>query len=154
MNFKTVPLRELVLKGIAAQTGQQKPVVLVVDDERVIADTLAAILRQSGFAALAAYEGRSALEIALANSPELLLTDVAMPGMNGIDLAIAVRKAIPECRVLLFSGQATTAGLLADAHEAGHDFTTLQKPLHPKELLVRISETLEVTAARKESVCV
>jgi len=125
MNFKTVPLRELVLKGIAAQTGQQKPVVLVVDDERVIA-----------------------------NSPELLLTDVAMPGMNGIDLAIAVRKAIPECRVLLFSGQATTAGLLADAHEAGHDFTTLQKPLHPKELLVRISETLEVTAARKESVCV
>jgi DNA-binding response OmpR family regulator len=146
MNFPTVPLRELVLKGVAAQTDPPRPLVLVVDDEQVIADTLAAILRQSGFTALAAYEGRGALDIALANSPDLLLTDVAMPGMNGIDLAIAVTQAIPECRVLLFSGQATTAGLLARAHEEGHDFTTLQKPLHPTELLARISETLDVPA--------
>jgi DNA-binding response OmpR family regulator len=146
MNFETVPLAELASKGVTARIDRSKPIVLVVDDERVIADTLAAILGRSGFAALAAYQGFSALEIALANRPDLLLTDVAMPGMNGIELAIAVRKAVPECKVLLFSGQATTAGLLAQAHEAGHNFTTLQKPLHPTELLARISESLEVPA--------
>ncbi len=148
MNFQTVPLAELALKGVAAQTNQPKPVVLIVDDEKLIADTLAAILGQSGFAALAAYEGRSALEMALAIPPDLLLSDVAMPGMSGIELAIAVRQAIPDCKVLLFSGQATTADMLARAHEAGHDFTTLQKPLHPKELLARISETMEFQPAK------
>jgi DNA-binding response OmpR family regulator len=146
MNFQTVPLAELVAKGVTDRTDPPRPIVLVVDDERVIADTLAAILGRSGFAAVAAYQGLSALEIALANHPDLLLTDVAMPGMNGIDLAIAVRTAVPECRVLLFSGQVTTADLLAQAHEAGRDFTTLQKPLHPTELLARISETLEIPA--------
>jgi CheY-like chemotaxis protein len=144
MNFQTVPLAELASKGVTAQAEPSKPKVLVVDDERVIADTLAAILGKCGFAALAAYQGLSALEIALAIRPDLLLTDVAMPGMNGIELAIAVKQAVPDCKVLLFSGQASTANLLAEAHDAGHDFTTLQKPLHPTELLARISETLEV----------
>ena len=61
MNFPTVPLAELTLKGIAPQTDPPKPVVLVVDDEAVIADTLAVILSQHGFATMVAYDGKSAL---------------------------------------------------------------------------------------------
>jgi DNA-binding response OmpR family regulator len=143
MNFETVPVAELVLKGIRSQTDRPKPVVLVVDDEVVIADTLTAILGRNGMTAMTAYDGESALEIMRTIPPDLLLTDVAMPGMSGIDLAIATKQAIPGCKILLFSGQAVTVDLLADARDAGHDFTALEKPIHPTELLARISETLE-----------
>ncbi|MGC1300697.1 MAG: response regulator [Alloacidobacterium sp.] len=142
MNFQTVPLTELASKGLTAQTDQPKPVVLVVDDETVIADTLVAILSQNRISAMTAYNGKSALEIARIVPPDLLLSDVVMPDMSGIDLAIAIRQAIPDCKVLLFSGQAATVDLLSSARDAGHDFTALEKPIHPTDLLARISEAL------------
>ena len=147
LNFETVPLAELISKGITARADSSRPKVLVVDDERIIADTLTAILRKNGFAAVAAYQGLDALEIALSIRPDLLLTDVSMPGMNGIELAIAVTQQVPSCRVLLFSGHASTADMLARARESGHDFAVLAKPLHPTELLAQISQSLEVNTS-------
>ena len=147
MNFETIPLAELASKGIIPSSDPSKPVILIVDDEQIIADTLAAILRKSGFTAMATYQGSTALEIARNSPPDVLLTDVAMPGISGIDLAIAIRQSFPLCKVLLFSGQASTADLLTGARNAGHDFTCLQKPLHPSELLARISETLALQSA-------
>jgi DNA-binding response OmpR family regulator len=143
MNFPTVPLTELASKGLIAETDQMKPIVLIVDDEAIIADTLVAILAHNRIAAMAAYNGKSALEIARVIPPDLLLSDVVMPDMSGIDLAIAIREAIPDCKVLLFSGQAATVDLLGRAREAGHNFTTLEKPIHPTDLLARISESLK-----------
>jgi CheY-like chemotaxis protein len=148
MNFQTVPLTELASKGLTAETDQPNSVVLVIDDEAVIADTLVAILAQNRIAAMAAYNGKSALEIARVVPPDLLLSDVVMPGMSGIDLAIAIRQATPDCKVLLFSGQAATVDLLDRARDAGHDFTVLEKPIHPTDLLARISETLKSKAER------
>lgn len=142
MNFQTVPLKELASRGLTAETDQLKPVVLIVDDEAIIADTLVAILAHNRIAAMAAYNGKSALEIARVIPPDLLLTDVVMPDMSGIDLAIAIRQTIPDCKIMLFSGQAATVDLLGRAREAGHDFTTLEKPIHPTDLLARISRTL------------
>src|SRR5271163_3802983 len=113
--FQTIPLAEIALKGLTTQTDVHQPVVLVVDDEHVIADTLTAILSRSGFTAMPAYDGASALQIARAISPDLLITDVFRPGMSGIDLAISMRSAHPDCKVLLFSGQASTLDLLASA---------------------------------------
>jgi DNA-binding response OmpR family regulator len=151
LNFQTVPLAALPLMGRTQPAGMPKPIVLVVDDEAVIADTRAMILEQSGISAMVAYDGKSALEIAHKTPPDLLLTDVAMPGMNGIDLAIAIRQIIPSCYILLFSGQESTAALLDAARVAGQEFTVLTKPLHPIELLARVSDTLESRAGRKES---
>ena len=62
-----------------------KPRVLVVDDERVIADTLSAILSKHGFAVMTAYSGATALDLARVTPPDLLISDVAMPEMNGIE---------------------------------------------------------------------
>jgi DNA-binding NtrC family response regulator len=87
--------------------------------------------------------GKSALEIARVIPPELLLSDVVMPEMTGIELAIAVVQSVPDCKVLLFSGQAATVNLLADARAAGHDFTTLRKPIHPTDLLACITGSLK-----------
>lgn len=157
MNFPTIPLSELTL--LAESTLQEmtrradapKPIVLVVDDEAVIADTLTIILDQGGLMAMTAYDARTALEMADLVPPDLLLSDVVMPGMNGVDLAITIRKAQPDCKILLFSGTAANIDLLSAAGEAGRDFVVLDKPIHPTELLARVSQTLDHRAARATS---
>jgi CheY-like chemotaxis protein len=140
LKYDVIPVSEVPKEDAILVSA--KPVVLVVDDEKVIADTLSIILSKSGFTALTAYDGASALEIAAEHIPDLLISDVMMPGMTGIELAITVTETIPECKVLLFSGQAATVDLLEKARHAGHDFTTLTKPVHPTDMLKRISECL------------
>jgi CheY-like chemotaxis protein len=119
-------------------TNQSKPKVLVADDERVIADTLAIILNQSGFEAHAVYSGEKAVEAARTLQPNMLISDVIMQDMNGIDAAIRIREILPTCKILLFSGQAATADLLERARKQGHDFEILAKPVHPQDLLARL----------------
>ncbi len=115
-----------------------KPKVLVADDERVIADTLAMILNQSGFEARAVYSGEGVLELAHAFKPDMLISDVIMADLNGIDAAIRIRALLPEIKVLLFSGQAATADLLEKARNDGYEFDILAKPVHPQDLLSRL----------------
>ena len=115
-----------------------KPKVLVDDDERVIADTLAIILNQSGFEATAVYTGEKAVEIAKTLRPDMLISDVIMTDLNGIDAAIRIREILPSCKILLFSGQAATADLLDRARGQGHEFEILAKPVHPQDLLARL----------------
>ena len=112
--------------------------VFVVDDEKVIATTLTIILKQSGFAAVAFTNPLDALSAADEKPPELLISDVVMPELSGIELAIQLREKAPTCKVLLFSGQAATADLLASARERGNNFTLLTKPVHPTDLLSAI----------------
>lgn len=112
--------------------------MFVVDDERVIGQTLAMILNQAGFTATAFEHPDKAIAAATEISPSLLITDVAMPEMNGIDLAIHFRTVHPTCRVLLFSGQASTANLLEDARSRGYNFDLLSKPIHPADLLAKL----------------
>ena len=112
--------------------------VLVADDERVIADTLAMILNQSGFEARAVYSGEKALEAAASFVPDMLISDVIMADLNGIDAAIQIRNLLPSIKVLLFSGQAATADLLEKARNNGHEFEILAKPVHPQDLLSRL----------------
>src|SRR5215469_17173470 len=101
---------------------KSKPKVLVVDDERVIADTLAMILNQSGFDARAVYSGESALEMVPTFEPDMLISDVIMADLNGIDAAIRIRRILPKIKILLFSGQAATADLLEKARAQGYEF--------------------------------
>jgi hypothetical protein len=68
--------------------------------------------------------------------------------MSGIELAITIRRIFPDCRVLLFSGQAATTDLMASAKRSGHEFTLLNKPVHPTDLLRRVSESLDTKKSR------
>lgn len=129
------------------RTDAYLPRVLVVDDETVIADTITKILSLNGYAATAAYDGDSALESALVRPPNLLLTDVILPGMNGIELAQTVKRVFPDCKILLFSGQASTSDLMSSAFRAGHRFTLLNKPMPPDQLLAAVAEHLNVPIA-------
>jgi DNA-binding response OmpR family regulator len=97
-----------------------KPKILVVDDERVIADTLVIILNRNGFEATAAYSGETAVELAESIQPEMVISDVIMNDMNGIDAAIHIRR------------------ILEKARSHGHEFEILAKPVHPQDLLMRL----------------
>ena len=117
---------------------QAKPKVLVADDERVIADTLAIILNQAGFDATAVYSGEKAVEMAQILKPDMLISDVIMTDLNGIDAAIQIRAMLPGCKILLFSGQAATADLLDRVRVQGHEFEIMAKPVPPQDLLARL----------------
>jgi CheY-like chemotaxis protein len=142
-HFPIVPIEDVPAAVPLNSSKKHRPVVLVVDDESAIADTLSEILTLSGYAAIPAYDGEEALERALTTPPELLITDVMLPGMSGIELAISMRRIFPDCKVLLFSGQAATSDLLTSAKRAGHQFTLLTKPVYPTDLLKHVSKSLD-----------
>jgi CheY-like chemotaxis protein len=144
LNFPVVPLAEVSMNDTVVHMGDSRPMVLIVDDEKVIADTLSIIISKSGFDTMTAYDATTALALAKATPPDLLISDVVMPGMSGVELAITLSDILPACKVLLFSGQAATIDLLAQARESGHDFTTLTKPVHPTDMLRRITQSLAI----------
>ena len=123
-------------EATAATPSKRK--VLVADDEQVIANTLAIILNQAGFEACAVYSGEAAIEALDSFQPDMLISDVIMTGVTGIEAAIATRQKMPHCKILLFSGQAATADLLEKARLHGHEFEILAKPVHPTDLLAKL----------------
>jgi CheY-like chemotaxis protein len=142
LKVEIVPMAEVSEKDVVVLGKKSQPLVLVVDDEKVIADTLSIILSKSGFSTMTAYDGVAALQLAKDLKPDLVISDVMMPGMTGIELAITITQTVPTCKILLFSGQAATVDLLEEARNAGYNFTTLTKPVHPTDMLQRISECL------------
>jgi CheY-like chemotaxis protein len=112
-----------------------KPRVLVIDDDPIHADTLAMVLNISGFEATAVHSAERGIELAQQTAFDHLVTDVVMNGMSGIDAAIAIQQVLPNCRILLISGNNTTSDLLAIASAKGHAFDILAKPVHPTVLL-------------------
>jgi DNA-binding NtrC family response regulator len=147
LNSEVVPLDEVPEEETQDDRETGRPVVLVVDDEPLVADSLSAILNRAGFITVTAYDGYSAMAVARQVTPHLLISDVAMPDMNGIELAMSMVAEIPECKVLLFSGHATSAHLL-NAVDAGYDFPLLSKPVHPREMLQQVSLRLDMPVDR------
>jgi CheY-like chemotaxis protein len=107
--------------------------VLVVDDDRVLADTLADILRKHGYKPIALYSGEEALELAQRFRPDVLLSDVRMSRLDGIEAARRVRALHPDCRVILFTAHPISAAMRQAVHRLG--FQLLQRPLRPEEVL-------------------
>lgn len=117
--------------------------ILVVDDEECIADTLAFILRSSGYDAGSVHDGKSALRECENWIPDLVISDVIMPELNGIELAMAIRERYPACKILLISGLCGSMELVDQASRKGHSFEILAKPIRPLELLSKITAVLK-----------
>jgi DNA-binding response OmpR family regulator len=109
--------------------------IFVVDDEEMITKSLGLILGREGFDVFGFTNPLEALEHMDTVAPDLLISDVMMPQLNGIDLALETRKSRPECKVLLFSAAASELRKQADRH----DFRLLEKPVHPAVLLREIA---------------
>ncbi len=120
------------------QQSARQPLVLVADDELLIRATIVEILRSEGYDAVGVQDGLAAVECAAKLGPDVFLTDVSMPRMNGIDAAKHIRQSFPSTRVICFSGHAATSELLAEARQQGNEFEFLAKPIRPATLIQTI----------------
>lgn len=109
--------------------------VLVADDEFIISDTLAMILKMQGFEAVSVHSGEDAVTLASTFRPDAAILDVFLGGMTGIAAAQAIRRELPTCRIILFSGQTDISELIAKSSANNDVFTVLAKPVHPNALL-------------------
>jgi DNA-binding response OmpR family regulator len=141
--FTVVPIEAIGASGLFVDSGALRPVVLVVDDEPAVADAYTKILNQGGYAAVAAYDGEGALETALLMPPDLLITDAALPGMSGLELAIAVSKKVLDCKILLIADPVEIDGLPAEASTGKIALELLVKPVAPTDLLAQVSATIK-----------
>ena len=119
-----------------------RPMVLVVDDERVFVDTFAMILNQSGYYPLMAYSGEQALALIEEVRPDLVFADIVMGWVNGVDVAMALKRRWPDCPVLLTTGHYENLKLLEPAEPTGYQFEVLWRPMAPNDLLAKVSATI------------
>ena len=114
----------------------------VVDDDAIIASTLAAILRLHGFDVRSFVDPTEVVSSALREPPELLISDIVMPELSGIDLALQVKTLFPTCKILLFSGEAASVSFQQDAQRVDANLHIIPKPLQPSHLLEIIGQKL------------
>ena len=117
--------------------------ILVVDDEPLIADYLTRILALRGYSARSFTNPHDALAAIQHGCPRLLITDLRMPGLSGVELAIRIRESCSECKILLFPGEADISDWLRDGRVEGHEVAVLRKPASPAELLRVVSELVD-----------
>jgi len=122
--------------------------ILIVDDEKGIVETLTAILQMKGYHVDTAFDGMDGYERARLLKPDLIISDISMPKLNGVEMAIKITAELTDVRILLFSGQATTLELFQQARIRGHSFECLLKPFHPIDLINKVEALLGSAAAR------
>lgn len=127
--------------------NREKSLIFVVDDEEVIASTVAAILRLKGLDAIPFTQPFEALESSRSVAPDLLICDLIMPQLSGAELALHIQASHPECKVLLFTGLWDTADAEIAAYQDGLLYQMIPKPVHPKELLRKVREMLAAVPA-------
>ena len=128
--------------------------VLVVDDEVVVGQSFGRVLTQNGYVVSTALNGEEALEKFAGEKPDVVLTDIRMPGMDGIEMAQRIKAQSPATPVVVVTGYGTSANEEAAAALGITDF--LHKPLLPEkvvDLMERITQkqAAEDTGAKEEA---
>lgn len=113
--------------------------ILVIDDEKPLADTLVMILQKSGYDAMCAYTGSEALEKVESFCPDCVISDVIMPGVAGTEICADIERRLPNCHILLLSGQGPTPELIESTRAQGHSWDLLAKPIDPYALLDKLA---------------
>ncbi len=114
----------------------KKPRVLIVDDERAVADSLGLVFQKRGFDCRILYSPDDALDCARSFAPQLLLCDLTMPGMGGLIMASIISHENPECRIILLSGDyAALDAAWESSSSICRNNSILTKPIHPDALL-------------------
>lgn len=138
---------KLKLSCLGLEKHNRSRCVYVVDDEPLIARTLGEILRMRGMRVRSFTDSKEALEAARTDQPNVLISNLTMPQISGVDLARGIVGLWPSCKVLLRSWQAQDPDL------EGYGFELLIRPVHPSTLLARIEHLLkEHSAVRTDGV--
>jgi DNA-binding response OmpR family regulator len=119
------------------------PTILVVEDDPVILRLLEVNFEMEGFGVLTAEDGEAGVEVARAETPDLVVSDIMMPKMSGLELVEALRAdpATKDIPIVLLSAKAQAADLAAGTEAGADDYVT--KPFEPLELVERVNALLE-----------
>lgn len=107
--------------------GENHLSVLVIDDDTAAADTVVAYLRRGGLTARSEPNGFAGVSTAKRMHPHIVLLDVQMPGLDGLETARLIKRSVPTTRIILISGHA--ASLIEANRDATVAFAVLEKPL-------------------------
>src|SRR5690606_21840020 len=122
------------------------PRVLVIDDETGILDSLRILLKNEGFTPLVAQGGAAGLEALTSTRPDIVLTDIRMPGVDGVQILAAARQHDPDLPVILMTAQATLQSAMQAVNEGAYYY--IQKPFRNDELLAILSRAVESRSLR------
>src|SRR5437868_10134721 len=125
----------------------QQKTILVADDETHILHVVSLKLRNAGYRVLTARDGQEAFEIALAEKPDLLITDYHMPQLSGLELCQKLKQDPATC--LIPAIMLTARGYHLEPHDTEQSgiLRMLSKPFSPRHLLSTVNEVLESAAA-------
>jgi DNA-binding NtrC family response regulator len=126
-----------------------QPSILVVDDESGILDALRILLRGEGFDVVTAQGGKAGLEQLKASAPDIVLTDIKMPGVSGSDVLSAVREQDPETPVILMTAQASLQSAIQAVNQGA--FYYIQKPFSNDDLLAICRRAVEQRRLKAEN---
>ena len=125
------------------------PTILIIDDESAILDALRILLKNEGFEVTTAQGGKAGLEQLKQGAPDIVLTDVRMPQITGIDILSAVRQQDPETPVILMTAQASLQTAIQAVNEGA--FYYIQKPFSNDDLLAILRRATEHRRLRAEN---
>lgn len=121
--------------------------VLIVDDEPSVRQTLSEWMRKKNFHVFEAEGGRQAMEMIQRDDPDIVISDVVMPGMDGIQLLKEAKAVKADTPFLMISGYPSRSTAVDIMKYGASDY--LPKPFTPEELINRVSRTLRLKALRK-----
>ena len=130
-------------------TAPIKPTVLIVDDESGILDSLNILLRNEGFTPTLAQGGRAGLERLSEMSPDIVLTDIRMPHVTGVEILAAARQGDPDVPVILMTAQATLQSAVQAVNEGA--FYYIQKPFRNDEMIAILRRAAEHRSLKFEN---
>ncbi|HWH04094.1 MAG TPA: sigma-54 dependent transcriptional regulator [Gemmatimonadales bacterium] len=134
---------------MSAPTRSSQPSILVVDDESGILQTLQILLKNEGFDVTTAQGGKAGLEALKAHAPDIVLTDVRMPQVTGIDILAAVRQQDPETPVILMTAQASLQTAIQAVNEGA--FYYIQKPFSNDDMVAICRRAADYRNLRAEN---
>jgi DNA-binding response OmpR family regulator len=125
--------------------------VLVVDDDPVILKLLEVNFEMEGFTVLVARDGEEGIEVARTDQPDLIVSDIMMPKVSGLELVTALKgdPATSEIPIILLSAKAQNADVRSGLDAGADDYVT--KPFEPLDLVDRVNRLLEVRASKRSS---
>lgn len=122
--------------------------ILVVDDEESIRASLSILLKRNGYGVGEARDGAAALRMLDESCYDLVITDLNMPGLGGLDLLKHVRKEHRDTEVIILTAYGSIQSAVEAIKTGGYDYLT--KPIEPKEILIRVGNALEHNFLKKE----
>src|SRR5688572_14784575 len=131
------------------EESEARPTVLIIDDESAIVDTLRILLKNEGFAAHVAFGGKQGLDQIAAIRPDIIISDIRMPAVGGLDVLTAAKAQDPDCPVILMTAQASLQSAISAVNDGA--FHYVQKPFQNDALVAIVRRAAETRQLKTEN---